>query len=71
MLTAFALIWVQIGYFATSEEITFTVAVGLLALRLTGTAMFLFAMRMIGVYCRHYADVCPSLWLDVASGGVR
>lgn len=65
-LTAFALIWLGIGTFATHEDMTLAAGLGWLALRLAGAMLFLFAMRTIGVYCLHYADVFPRLWVTPA-----
>ncbi len=62
-LTAFSLLWLGLEYFATNDEITLQTALGLLVLRLVGASMFIFAMRIIGVYCLHHADVCPDLWI--------
>lgn len=66
-LTAFALIGLGIGSFATREGMTLAAGIGWLVLRLAGAMLFLFAMRTIGVYGLHYAEVYPRLWATPAS----
>lgn len=61
-LAAFFAAFMGVGVFATSPETPPSVLAGLLALRIAGAWLFLFAMRTIGVYVLHYADLCPNLW---------
>lgn len=62
-VAAFFVLWQGMGYFASNEETATIAAIGLLAFRWAGAALFIFAMRIIGVYCLHYADLCPELWI--------
>lgn len=61
-LAAFSIVWLGLGYFATHADLSFAAAFGLLALRVGGASLFLFSMRLIGVYLRHYSALCPDLW---------
>jgi hypothetical protein len=59
---AFSLVYKGMGAFATDSQTPLYRLLGLLLLRLAGALLFLFAMRIIGTYCLHYADLCPKLW---------
>lgn len=48
--------------FATSKDITTLKTVLFLIGRLAAVLGMLYAMRVIGLYCRHYKRVCPWLW---------
>jgi len=48
--------------FATNEEMTALKTVAFLLGRLAAVVGMLYAMRVIGLYCRHYKRVCPWLW---------
>ena len=59
---AFSLVYRGMAAFATDIETPAHILIGLLLLRLAGAFLFLFAMRIIGTYCLHHADLCPKLW---------
>lgn len=59
---AFCIVYLGVGFFVTDSDTSLTGAFGLLGLRIAGAWMFLFAMRVIGVYFLHYANICPDLW---------
>ena len=61
-LTAFCVCYFGVGFFVTDKDTSMMEALGLLGLRVGGVWLFLFAMRVIGVYCLHYADLSPELW---------
>lgn len=61
-LAAFFVLYLGVGHFA-GDEITGLAVLGLLGLRLAGAGLFLFAMRIVGVYCLHYAEMFPDLWV--------
>lgn len=62
-LAAFGVVFLSMGLFVSQGDAGTAAALGLLVLRLAGAAFFLFAMRIIGVYCRHYSEICPELWV--------
>ena len=61
-LAAFFVLYLGVGHFA-GDEITGHAVLGVLGVRLAGAGLFLFAMRIVGVYCLHYADSAPELWV--------
>jgi DNA-directed RNA polymerase subunit RPC12/RpoP len=61
-LTAFFVAYLGMAQFATDTETPPAVLIELLLLRIAGAWLFLFAMRIIGVYVLHYGDLCPDLW---------
>jgi len=61
-LAAFFIVFLGMGYFATGETLSTAALTGLLALRIAGAWLFLFAMRIIGVCVLHHAELCPDLW---------
>ena len=61
-IIAFGVWLTSLGTFYTNKEMATLKSALSLSWRIIGVILMLYAMRSIGLYCRHYGRTCPWLW---------